>query len=511
MATTSDLFGAAEALLEAGRADQALELGRRLESMGRASAPEAAGIFVDAGYAISDASAIQHGMVLAQRYLTATGDKGDRAARAWFALGSGHLNLYALRHPEASAVAVYLDGDLNSAKNAFREALAAAPEDAAFRASVLASLGDCFDHSGRAIEALECYEQALQVQPGHAQAIANKALGFLSYARLAGEHRGTYLAEAYWLLSRALEVGVDEESATILRDYMRQIRTLFADTQVLDQPPLYAGCHVVASDPLERFAIEFCLQHRLYLSVCTFCQRCDAAVGDSAVIRGMPAERQAVEGRAGRAAFMGLCEHINQLKQDFVTARFLLILSECDQVDLGFADSGVAMLATGGVNLHTIRVQLLKESFKSFYGVLDKIAAFLNEYLGLGAEETRADFRRIWYADWKSRTVHPAVLANENLSLSALFDIHRDFEDGPYQRLRLLRNALTHGFVNITADGSQAESDEPRMSRLELLDRTSELSRVVRNAVLYLMGFVDDEENRKAASPEGAVPTLPAA
>jgi tetratricopeptide (TPR) repeat protein len=487
-------------MLYAGDGRAALAIARRLEAKGQGSDPAIGHIYVEVGFTLGDEALIRHGMDLAGRYLRRA-EAGDAAALAHSVLGNGHLGLFGLKYATPPANAAFLGPELDQAKNQFRAALAAGPGDDSLRAGILANLGDCYDHLGRAIEALECYEEALAYQPDHALALANKALGFLSYSRLAGEHRGTFLIEAYWLLARALEAGVGAQSEPVLRDYLQQIGDLFAGTPLLESPPAYAGCSVAAVQPLERYATEFCLQHRLYLSICTFCQRCDAAIGDSAIIRGL-APIAAAAPPAGEEDRLRLCEHLNQVKQDFVAARFMLILAEAEQIDLSFADAGVAMVDTQGISLHGVRTELLKGSFKAFYGVLDKIASFLNEYLQLGAEETRADFRRIWYADWKAKAVHPALGESENLSLGALFDIHRDFETGPYEGLRLLRNVLTHGFVNVGAAGQ----GDGRLTRDDLLAKTLSLSAIVRNAVIYLIGFVDDEANRGAAVPEGAVP-----
>ncbi|MHB0878456.1 MAG: LA2681 family HEPN domain-containing protein [Anaerolineae bacterium] len=500
MASAGDLVTRAETMIYAGDARAALALARRLEARGHDGGPALGRIYVEVGFAQADEALIRHGMDLAEGYLRRSQD-GEQSALAHSVLGDGYLALYGLKYPSLPVSAVFLGGELDQAKNHYRQALAAGTGDDSFRAGVLASLGDCFDHAGRAIEALERYEEALAYQPDHAMALANKALGFLSYSRLAGEHRGTFLIEAYWLLSRALEDGVGAESEPLLRDYVGQIRGFFAETQLLDSPPAYAGCRVEALQPLESFATEFCLRHRLYLSICTFCQRCNAAIGDSAIIRGLA---PAGEPAAVEDGHLLLCEHLNQIKQDFVAARFSLILAEAEQVDLSFVDAGVALVDTLGINLHGVRTELLKGSFRAFYGVIDKIASFLNEYMSLGVEDTRADFRRIWYSDWKAKAVHPALLQRENLSLSALFDIHRDFETGPYESLRLLRNVLTHGFVNVV--DPSAGRDGTGLTRDDLLAKTLSLAAVVRNAVIYLISLVDDEENRGAAVPEGAVP-----
>jgi hypothetical protein len=89
-----------------------------------------------------------------------------------------------------------------------------------------------------------------------------------------------------------------------------------------------------------------------------------------------------------------------------------------------------------------------------------------------------------------------------------LFDIHRDFEKGPYKNLRKTRNALTHRFINIKA--SPKPETYENMTEELLLDRTLELSRIVRSAIIYLLCFVSVEETKKEKKTMGFTKSLKA-
>lgn len=95
----------------------------------------------------------------------------------------------------------------------------------------------------------------------------------------------------------------------------------------------------------------------------------------------------------------------------------------------------------------------------------------------------------------------------KNFSLNALFDIHTDFQKGPYKKLQDTRNALTHRFVNVKP---RQESEGPEnMTETKLVEETLELARVVRNAIVYLLYFVDTEERKKQTILKGIhVPTV---
>jgi hypothetical protein len=184
-------------------------------------------------------------------------------------------------------------------------------------------------------------------------------------------------------------------------------------------------------------------------------------------------------------------------------ARFLLFLSRQRELDLDFVDKGVRIIDTLDNSTHNIYIQLAEVSFRVLYDVLDKIAYFINDYLRIGIPEKEIDFRRLWWT--KDRTIRREIHRTKNLSLNALFDIYRDFEKGPYERLKNMRNALTHRFFNIK--DSQETMNEENMTEETLVEQTLELAKIVRNVILYLLHFVYVEEKKKEQKARGK--TLP--
>ena len=357
----------------------------------------------------------------------------------------------------------------------------------------MVNLGNCFDESGRVVDALECYDEALKSKSDHGMALGNKGMALSYYALVAGEHEGTFMLEAYYLLSKALELGVPFESTGYFSKRLEEIREHFPDKDVLDSPPAFPGCKIKAESGFEKFLAEFCVKNRLYLNTCNFCQKCDAAIGDTAVIKKMAMPRK--EGEEFPSAIMRLLSYLNQIKQDYVSARFLLVLSRYSELDLDFVDKRVRIMDTLDHSLHNIRIQLVKTSFKSFYDILDKIACFINDYLGLGISERRTYFHSLWYPR-NTKTVRKRIEQTNNFTLNALFDMNKDFgKKGHHEELRNTRNALTHRFVNIRR--FQEREDEQNMREETLLKQTLDLGRLVRNAIIYLLYFVDAEERKK--------------
>ena len=334
-------------------------------------------------------------------------------------------------------------------------------------------------------------------------ALANKGAALYYYAGLAGEHQEEFVLDAYSLIKEGLRQGVEAQSESYFKNYLEQIREGFKDKTVLDEPLKFPGCKIKARSKFENFLTRFCLESKLYLNVCNYCQKCDAAIGDSVVIREMivDLEKPRRKDPLKDDPFLRLSAYLNQIKQDYITARFLLVLSQYKGINLSFVDKRVRIIDTLDYSMHNIYVQLVKASFKSFYDILDKIACSINEYLKLGIPETKTDFRQAWYSDMKTRTVHKKIVDTKNFSLNALFSISQDLEKGQYKRLRDIRNALTHRYVNIRM--FQKPEDAENMTEQTLFNQTLEMARLTRNAIIYLLEFVYIEEKRKKAKLGG--------
>ena len=156
-----------------------------------------------------------------------------------------------------------------------------------------------------------------------------------------------------------------------------------------------------------------------------------------------------------------------------------------------------------------IYVGLLKSAFKEAFNVLDKIAVFINDYYQLGHREEDIYFdslrgkgrnASIWEDDG---TIRKEIVNSENISLYALYDIYRDFKSGRYQRIQDIRNALTHRrlviFDSVLTDWDR-KSDKHNIGYNTMLNETIDLMKLVKAAIIYLINFVNTEEEKKKKS-----------
>lgn len=481
--------------MDAGDFEGALNLTYQIRSLGPhyAVSHAVSGLLIDIGNVLKEEKIARQGIELLRKDFEAIVHDKRYAPSAYYNLANGYYVLFGFKKRRDPHVACFKKTELDQAKIYYRKVLSHDLQNAIIASETWVNLGNCFDELGRVIDALECYEKALELRKNHGMALANKGQALVNYAMIAGEHERTFLLEAYSLLSQALELGVHLEAASTFSKYLKYIRARFPDEQNFDKPPKFPGYTIKARSKIERFLIDFCLEKRLYLNICDFCRKCDAAIGDTAFIKKM------ITRTPNR--FFHLSEYLNQIKQDYVTARFLLILSRYEGLSLNFVDKRVKIIDTLDYRTYNIYIQLVKTSFKGFYDILDKIACFINDYLELGIPERKTTFRKIWYSNLKTKMIHKKIMDTKNLSLNALFDIHRDFENGPYEKLKNTRHALTHRFVNIRS--FQEKEDEENMTEEILVRQTLELARIVRSAIIYLLHFVYVRETKKEAKTKG--------
>jgi hypothetical protein len=114
----------------------------------------------------------------------------------------------------------------------------------------------------------------------------------------------------------------------------------------------------------------------------------------------------------------------NQIKQEYLTARYLLYNYNMNFGEWHtFSDRDRNLVNTFDYPQYGFRYEQLKNSFKMLYSLFDKIGYFLNEYLKLGKEQTKVNFKNVWY---RNRQINPNLEELQNNPLRGLYFLSKD-------------------------------------------------------------------------------------
>jgi tetratricopeptide (TPR) repeat protein len=388
------------------------------------------------------------------------------------------------------------------AKGYHRAALtAAAAGHGETRVEYIVNLANTLDSLGRHLEAVEEYDSALALDGDFGMALCNKAMAIQFFAGVSETYRDALYIWAWQMLRRGLadpRVGIIGGPAARQEFESRAARienravTPDVLSVSLDHPP----ADLSSLSEFERRYVTLCAAEHLFLNVHVHDHACSAAITDNIFIR--PPRPPLSE------HFVGLAQSLNQIIEDFSAARCLWVLAQCEDSDVLSAGARTLLPRVAGTGA-SLQYGLMKASFRLGFDVLDKLAGFLNDYLRIGLPPHRVGFtnaRRdcLWWGDPGNRVLRPEVEAAFGGSLGALYDIFLDFQINEatgiahYQRLRDMRNTLTHRRLPVAIRGAGAGQREVDFGVLVVTTR--EMLFLVRCAVMYLILFANSREHR---------------
>ena len=354
------------------------------------------------------------------------------------------------------------------------------------------NLGIVYNSLGRTIEALDCFDNVLK-NYNSTYALYNKGYALYTYSFFS-INPSLMIRDAYKCFKKVLEDdNFSHEMKVKSKEYIDEILNVFEEDFL--ESEFDEEIQIEVKDDFEWFMINYCWNNRLYLNLCNFCQKCENAIGDKIVIEKMINE---ISDDDENDTFLVLSSYLNQLKMDYVSARFLLILSQYDGFDLDIITKHVFIVDTQFSEENNIRIQLLKDSFKNFFNILDKIAYFMNDYLELNLPPDKTNFRKIWFGynhnrKRFTRNINSQLLEMDNAGLTALYDIYLELEyANEKEYLRNTRNSLTHKYLRITENPCENSKTVE-----ELHNETIEVAVLAKNAIIYLMRLVKINEEQK--------------
>lgn len=481
--------------IDSGNTESALEYVTKLEESKEKNLANyyLAPLYIDIGAAKEDAPIILKGIELLEKNFDDWSKIGSPESM-YYKLGDGYLFYHDITGERYLNTKIVL----LEAKNNYRNALLAEDIDSNLKAIILIHLGNVYSKTGRYIDALDCYDLALRENPDFALAIINKGSSLIEYSSLTN-NPFSFIHNAYLHYKEAKKYNLNPKDLDNINKRIEHLEKKYGK-DTLNKPhesELIIGEEV----SIEGFSKLFCLMNKLYLNTCNYCQKCNSAIGDTLLIKGMVSE---ISIDFEDAPYLKFSSFLNEIKMSYVSSRLYLILSQHAYSNLEFIDNTVSLVNTLSYESQNINTQLLKDAFSNFYNILDKIAYFINDYCKLGIKERGINFKSIWYSECNDNTIRFRDLDFDNDGLTALLDINEDLRWGKENELTEPRNALTHRFLKVKL----FSINEGDIDERYLYEKTLELAKIVRNAIIYLMRVVDYEESKKNSDATLEVPLL---
>lgn len=379
------------------------------------------------------------------------------------------------------------------------------------RIQVYTNYANALEACGRKVAAMKYYRSALSIDSEFGMAEGNIGRALQHYSALIhDEGHQDYLHHfAYSYLKSSLSRTDVHESAKryfegCINKYPAKIRKSFLE-KPLDIQEYSLG------EEKEAEYRKWCLHHHLFLNPLNdLPQELSCFATDSLHLPDMVTSVKQIE----PPRYFGM---FNQLKQEYIYARYLCYVDSLEQEETHFADKETHLIDTLDYSQYSIRVEGLKTAFRQLYSLFDKAAFLINDYWNLGIHERDVNYRTIWlkeYGNGKNGYKFDHSLDVDcNIALKSMFWIHNEFNkrfgeaDSPYAKnMQILRNALEHKFVKVHMDilGNQEENQrigEDSFYHIQenvLLQHTMNLLELVREWLIDLsMAIHIEEKNRR--------------
>jgi hypothetical protein len=392
---------------------------------------------------------------------------------------------------------------------------------------ILTNRANQLDTMGRFIDAIEGWDEALGIIPRFAMAQANRGYGLRHYGGLLDDdrERAIFLLHAYDGLTAAnaadaiydsiypdalLQQIFDDADACAAAADLDRVRSL----QDLDGPPL-------GRSKAERDYRQWCLDRRLFLNPLNDLGAHSVAASDDLAL---PPIRERFDERPGIVTPPPVIGFFNQMKQEYVSARFMLYEGLHD-TKVHFSDRGVQLFDTLDFPLHSLATERVRAAFRIAYSLLDKVAFLVDHYWKLGKVADRINFKNVWMAEGGTRLLD-CFKAYENWPLRGLYWLSKELFDDQLKQttgadareLHDIRNALEHKYLEVHEGWASPFMHTPPSAHglgmsidSDLLEaKALRVMKIVRSALIQLALAIGVEERaRERAKPDTIVGSMP--
>lgn len=368
------------------------------------------------------------------------------------------------------------------------------------------------DACGRVIEALRIYRKAIALNSNFGMAIGNYGRALKFYANLVNDigHSNDLHCFAYQAIKRAVRIqdpNMHEDAVAYFNKVISEYEKL-PEKEYLEATIAFDGYNLGEDE--ERKYRLWCLNNHLFLNPLNDLIETESAFAHDPLTITQYTEyvnRDELDLKSNNEPPKWF-SMLNQLKEEYIFARFLCYEGIEKKRELHYADKEVKLsLSSYDYINYSIRLEQLKTAFKNLFSMFDQIAFVINEFWNLGFGERQADAAHVFTCK-----NYPA----DNVALEALLWGYCEFcerygnADSPSEKeIKTLRNALEHKFLKVheySYNGKLEIKDDKfyHISEEELQKQTIHIMELAREWIMELVYAIGIEEN-KNSNGENAV------
>lgn len=376
--------------------------------------------------------------------------------------------------------------------------------------------GNLLDTLGRKSLALEMYYKAIQIDPDFGMSIGNIGIALSHYAFYMTDKCHSHILHyfAYHYLQYAIKCkNVDKSAIECFKKeiskYSEQYITKMLEPKLNIEQKTY--------DEKETNYRKWCLINHLFLNPLNDLEVFENSFATDSVQ--IPNIVTSID--SPQPVIYGL---FNQLKQEYIYARFLLCNSQNEYSKVHYVDRDTYLINSFDYPLYSLRIENLKTAFKIAYSLFDRSAFLINEYFDLGIKLKHVSFGSIWNKEYnrgRDKYIYKNVLRPEdNYGLRGLHWIRKDLYEKMFEAtepeakyLFELRNALEHRYVKVFADWGVDRSDGSvdhlafYISENKLKISTLKLLKLIRELIICIIVAIRiEEDNRHGKDKENIMP-----
>ena len=376
------------------------------------------------------------------------------------------------------------------------------------RFRVTTNLANAFSHIGRTSEAIDLWDEVINDYPTFGMAVGNRGHAFFWYAKSLYDpgHQDVFLNESYHQIKQALNLGIEEHAKRDMQNWIEYLLKLNDWENFQFQPEQESR----GKSKHERLYRTWCLDNKLFLNPLNDLWKEDISAND---IFTLPSIIVKIEDKKDGSP-PEIYGTYNQLKQEFVSARYMLFEAiEESKKEIHFSDKKVELYDMLDYREYRLWIEKVKMAFLSIYAIFDKIAYLINDYWQLNLPVKRINFKSCWY---KNHKLSPVFKGSTNLPLRGLYWISKEFtgekgKTNPLQpdawHIAEIRNHIAHKYLKVF--DSFVDAEQLRKSRgheweypindEELIYQAIKLLKLARSALIYSSLAINYEEIKKKA------------